>query len=99
MAKVLRRFSYVDVVGVIWMPTVMCSLRINVRPYDVEHMRDDDGTITRSSVEDWLTTHSGDFRAATDFRASIEDGNDTIDIEFATEGGEMAYYDTMGDVE
>lgn len=64
-------------------------------PYDVENCRDDDGKITRESVERWLCTHAGDFQSITDFSASIEAGETTVEIPFATEDGEMAWCDCM----
>lgn len=91
------RVSYVTVVGKIWMPAVTCGQRITLRDYDIENMRDDDGHITRDSVEQWLTTNAGDFRTIEDFAASIEDGDQTIDIPWATEEGEYAYIDATSD--
>ena len=96
--KVFQRYSYVDVVGSIWMPNVTCSMRYDLRPApwnDVNDVRGDDGTITRDSVEQWLATHAGDFQSIQDFSASIEDGEATIDIPWATEDGELAYLDSQ----
>ena len=56
------RKSVVCVVGKIWMPSVTCGQEIVLRDYDIENMRDDDGHITRESVEDWLGCNSCDFR-------------------------------------
>ena len=92
------RLSYVDVVGFIWQPGCgPCSMRYELDDYAIGNMRNDDGTITRDSVEQWLTSHSGDFSRLLDFRASIEDGDKTVEIDFATEDGENAYLDTIGD--
>ena len=66
-----------------------------VNSYDIEYLRDDGGAITRDSVEDWLTTHSGDFQQILDFTASIEDGDTTVDIEWADEEAELTYLDCM----
>jgi hypothetical protein len=95
------RKSFIDVVGKIWMPAVTCSLRINLRAYDIENIRGrvSDNQITREDVESWLMTHSGDFQSVEDFSASIEDGDQTLDFPFATEAGELAYMDTMSDSE
>lgn len=89
------RKSVIDVVGKIWMPNVTASMRLEPSSYDVENMRDEDGAITRDSVEDWLGSHAGDFRSVIDFAASIEDGDSTIDLPWATEDGEFAYLDTF----
>lgn len=95
--KYTIRKSVVDVVGRIWMPAAVCSLRINLSQYDVDNARDYDGKITRESVEQWLSTHSGDFQQVLDFRASIEDGEETVEIPFATEEGECQYLDTVAE--
>lgn len=52
-------------------------------------------TITREDVEQWLAMNSGDFQNVTDFEASIEDGDKTIDIPWASEDGEYAYIDAV----
>jgi len=93
------RKSIVDVVGRIWMPAVVCSLRKELSSYDLENMRDDDGAITRDSLEQWLCMNTGDFQSIIDFSASIEDGGTTINIPWATEEGECQYLDTLGDGE
>lgn len=92
--KYTVKASYVDVVGRLWMGG-KASLRINLSGHDLENMRDDDGQITRETVEQWLSTHSGDFQHTIDFSASIEDGDKSLDFPFATEEGEMDYLDTF----
>ena len=93
--KYTVRKSVIYVVGKIWMPAITCSQQITVNAYDVGHLRDGSGKITRESVEQWLDKHTGDFRSVQDFSASIEDGDITIDIPWASEDGEMAYLDTL----
>lgn len=95
--KYTVRKSFVEIVGRIWMPACVCGQVINASQYDIENMRSESGEITRESVEDWLTTHSGDFQSVTDFHASIEDGKNTIDIPWATEDGELAFMDATCD--
>lgn len=99
MARYTVRVSYINVVGRLWQPGIVAAIRINLRAYDIENMRqeaiyrNDDPTITREVVECWLATNSGDFQEIIDFEASIEDGDQTLDFPFATEDGEMAYVD------
>jgi len=81
------------------MPAVTCSQIQTLSGYDVENCRDDEGKITRDSVEQWLTTHSGDFQSVQDFSASIEDGGNTVEIPWATEDGEMAFNDCNAECE
>lgn len=95
--KYTVRKSVIDVVGYIWMPQIVCSLRINMSDYDINNARNAEGELTRESVEQWLMTHSGDFQSVIDFRASIEDGDKTIDFPFATEDGECQYLDTISE--
>jgi hypothetical protein len=94
MRYTVRR-SVIWVLGVIWMPMVPASQVIELRDYDIGNMRDDDGKITRESVDRWLAMNAGDFSSITDFRASIEDGDQTIDIEWASEDSDLAYSDTL----
>ena len=89
------RKSVIEVVGTIWMPMTTAATQYTLSSYDVENARDDDGKITRESVQRWLDTHAGDFSAIKDFHASIEDGDDTIEIPWADEDNEYAYIDCM----
>lgn len=92
--KYVVRKSVVCYVGTIWQG-LTCAQDKTLSSYDVENMRDDDGKITRESVENWLGCNSGDFQSIDDFYASIEDGDETIDIEWASEESEMTYNDCM----
>jgi hypothetical protein len=93
--KYTVRKSYVEVLGITWMPRVPGATRIDVSSYDIGNLRDDDGKITRESVDLWLGCHSGDFSEVTDFAASIEDGEETIDISWSDEDNEMEYMNLM----
>ena len=99
MARYIVRKSYVDLIGTIWLPTITCAQRKDLRAYDVENIKghsDDGKTIDRDSVEQWLMCHSGDFSQVADFRASIEDGDQTIDLDWAYgEDSELTYTDCM----
>ena len=79
------------------LPRVICGQQLTATSYDLENMRDDNGKITRESVANWLTCHSGDFSEVLDFSASLEDGAESIDIPWATEEGELAYADATCD--
>ena len=87
--------SVIYVVGHLWMPDIIASQQITVSAYDVRYLRDDRGKITRESVEQWLGTHTGNFQFIHDFSASIEDGDNTVDIPWASEDGELEYLDTL----
>lgn len=93
--KYTVRKSVVELIGTIWMPAVQCGQCKTLSDYDVENCRDEDGKITRESVEQWLMCHSGDFQSVTDFYASIEDGENTIEIPWNSEESEMAYWQMM----
>jgi hypothetical protein len=87
--------SFIHVLGYIWMPSVQCSQRIDLRQYDIDNMRNDEGTITRDDVENWLGSNAGDFSSITDFYASIEDGNTSIEIAWNDEENEFTFNDNM----
>ena len=75
------------------MPAVTCAEEMNLSQYDVENCRDNDGNITRDSIEEWLTSHAGNFQSVQDFRASIEDGENTVEIDFQSEESEITFAD------
>ena len=89
MAYRLVREDYILVVGRIWMPAITCSLRINLSQYDLDNI----GKFTRENVEQWLSTHSGDFQSVQDFYATAGRKH----IPWATEEGEMAYMETISE--
>lgn len=41
--RYMVRKSIVEILGTIWMPMVECGQRQELRSYDVENLRDDDG--------------------------------------------------------
>lgn len=57
--------------------------------------RDDDGRITRESLERWLDCHAGDFSEIIDFYASIEDGDLSIDLPWSSEESEITFNGAM----
>lgn len=89
------RKSTVSILGNLWQPGITAGQRQELSIYDVENLIDDDGNITRASVEDWLTYHSGDFAKVIDFSASIEDGENTVEIGWSSEENEMRFNDCM----
>lgn len=96
--KYTVRKSIIHIVGGIWWPMgAICSMTKTLSSYDVENCRDEDGQITRESVARWVRLNSGDFSSVKDFWASIEDGDKTVEFDWATEDGEMAYYDSISE--
>ena len=104
MARYIVRRSYVIILGKIWMPMAPASLQKDLSSYDIENIRgysrhlsgDDNGPITREGFEHWLMLNSGDFSSVDDFKASIEDGDQTIDYDWSKgEDSECAYLDTL----
>jgi hypothetical protein len=101
MRYVVRK-SIITVLGRIWMPAIVASQQKDLDSYDVEnirgyaeHLSGGDTTITRDAVEHWLMLHSGDFSEILDFRASIEDGDQTIEFDWAEDDSEDQYLDTI----
>lgn len=98
--RYIVRKSLIWVIGYIWMPSnVLCSYTYTLTDHDIENCKDDDGEVTRESVEQWLMTHSGDFSSIEDWSASLEVGNQTIAFDWADEGSEYKYADTLGEGE
>lgn len=96
MARYMVERNYVQVFGRIWMPMVEAALEIPLDRYDVENIKEHgDGELTREAVEQWLTTHSGDFSTVIDFNASIGDWESG----WKDEENEIKYSDAMHGVE
>jgi hypothetical protein len=95
--KYTVRKSVIRVIGQIWMPATTAATTYELDSYAVGNARDDEGRITRESVQRWLDTHAGDFQSVTDFEASIEDGDTTVDIPWADEDSELTFGDCTND--
>ena len=95
--KLTIRKSVVKIVGGIWWPMgATCAQEKELSAYDIRNIRDRvEPGITRANVEDWLTCNAGDFSSITDFSASIEDGDETIDIPWENEDSEITFSDCM----
>jgi hypothetical protein len=94
--KYTVRKSIVRVLGRLWMPACLATTERELSSYDVTNASDDEGRLTRESVEDWLYKNAGDFSAIVDFSASLETAHgDTVDIEWESEENECAFCDIM----
>lgn len=93
--KYVIKVSYIEILGYIWMPRILCGQKLNITDYDIRNMKNDEGKITREEVEDWLTKNAGDFSEIVDFSASIEDGEESINIEWLDEENYLQYTDCM----
>lgn len=90
------RKSIVQVIGQIWMPRTTAATSYELDSYAVETVRQyGDGSITRDAVARYLDTHAGDFQSVIDFSASIEDGDETIEIPWLAEESELIYNGAM----
>jgi len=65
--------NYVNIIGRIWMPPVIGALDKHLSPSDIKSMVNEDGTITKEDVKDWVNKNSGDFQTVLDFEALIDD--------------------------
>ena len=96
----LVKSSQINVIGYIWMPNnILCAITFSPNDYDVENMRDEDGNITRDSVQDWLDKNAGDFSRIVDFDANIADGDDTVEIFWKLEDSLTIFLGCFGDAE
>jgi len=87
--------SVVRVVGRIWMPNVVAAMDYTLDGYAMDNARDEDGKLTRESVERWLDRNAGDFAEIIDFEGDLEDGTTHVDIPWADEDNEWTYNDCM----
>lgn len=82
----------IHVIGNIWQPGVgVCAMPFTLSDYDLRNI----GEPTRDNVEDWLTSHAGDFSRVLDFYASLEVGNETVEIPWHDEESECTFGDCM----
>lgn len=87
--------SFIQAIGTIWLPPITAAHQTNLTDYDLRNMQDDNGKITRDSVEYWLSLHSGDFQSIDDFYADIETDSGTLIIPWANEESELTFNDCM----
>lgn len=96
--KYMVRKSEIRVIGPLWMPGATGATTYTLTDHDLDNARDDDGKLTRDSVARWLDSHAGDFQGVTDFYASLEDGDETVDIPWQQgEDSEYAWIDCFPD--
>ena len=85
--------NVIRIIGRIWLPPVVCAQTLHPSSYDINNMRDDEGKITRDSVEQWLGTHAGDFQSIIDFSVSLDE---ELESDWAKgEDSDMTYGDCM----
>lgn len=85
--------SVIQVIGTIWMPAVTAAMTYELDAWDLGNARDDDGRLTRESVEGWLMTHSGDFQSVQDWRADIADGETDVVFDWTHPDSEITFND------
>ena len=85
------RTSQVQVIGPIWMPNTTAAMTYTLHAVEISNVRNGYGDITRVSVAAWLDMHAGDFSSVTDFSASIEDGENTVEIPWDDEESEAVF--------
>ena len=97
--KYLVRKSFVRVLGRLWMPRCVAATQLNLCASDIDNMRGPAARITREAVEQWVSSHSGDFSQVLDFSASIEDGDNTVEFSWSSEDNEVSFYECMNSAE
>jgi hypothetical protein len=83
--------NWIDILGVIWLPPVTAGYKQSLTKYDMENI----GEPTRENVEQWLTSHSGNFQRVIDFHAVVGE----VDIPWEKEENEFEYLDCVGGCE
>jgi hypothetical protein len=96
--RYMVRKSIVQVIGGIWWPYgATCAMQYELDGYQVENATDENGKVTRESVQRWIDTNTGDFSTVIDWTASIElaDGSDTVELPWTDEESEFTFNDAM----
>ena len=83
--------SFINILGKIWLPPVISSQTITLSPSDVDSIRVN-GKITREGIEQWLTTHTGDFQSIEDFYADIANGERDLIFDWANDDSESMFH-------
>lgn len=100
MPRFIVTRNWIEMIGPIWWPAgAMCAQRKDLSDYDLDNMRDDEGQITRESVERWLCLNSGDFQHVADFAAYITADDGEHVFPWADEESEFTYLDCMSPTE
>lgn len=90
MPRSTRVWDEVRYIGYIWQPGIgVCAQHQTLSKYDRENI----GEPTRKNIEQWLTTHTGDFQNIIDFEADF--GTDNVRVPWEKEDSEVAYDDAM----
>jgi len=87
VSKMIVERNYVQVIGTIWMPSILAATEYPLSRYDVENI----GERTRENVEAWLDTHSGDFASIEDFYVTIAEW----ESEWSDPESELVYNDCV----
>jgi hypothetical protein len=87
--------SFIEIIGKIWMPNITAATILNLDRFDISNIIEND-SITREDIDQWLTSHSGDFSRVIDFYADIELPNGkNIVISWEKEESEYIFNDCM----
>ena len=81
-----KTYSYINVIGKIWMPSNTAAMSYDLDSYQIDNMRDITGELTRDSIASWLDRNTGDFSEVIDWECSIVDGDKTVDYDWQLEG-------------
>jgi hypothetical protein len=79
--------AYVEILGRIWMPPVVASLRKELSDYDLKNI----GEFTRENMAQWLSANAGDFQEVIDFNAVCGEAM----IAWSMENSEISYMETL----
>ena len=79
--------SYIQVIGPIWMPPVVCAMEYHLGEYEIGNII----SLDREGVEIYLHSHSGDFQYITDFYADLYNPVDKRDVVIPWASPESGY--------
>lgn len=89
--RYMVRTSIVEVIGSIWMPSTTAAYTYTLTGHDIFSAQDENGQVTRESVQSWLDCHAGDFAGIDDFHASLEVGGETVEFPWLSENSEITF--------
>ena len=88
--RVTYTLNRIEVLGHIWQPGIgPCATSRDLSAYDVENAKDEDGRLTRESVQRWIDLNMGDFSEVIDFSADFGDNEFVSDWEDQEHGYEF----------
>jgi hypothetical protein len=86
--------SIIQIIGTSWIGQGI-ALERELKPQELESLRDEAGEITRTSIDRWLRSNACDFCRVTDWRAELEIGDQTIELGWQQDESEAIFCESQ----